>query len=141
MPPGQLEFCLSLLGGPQIRAEHLVTDVMGRHAPLHQFGANVAHEIERPAGERVDVIGQGDVGQVHVALAGAGVAGIDMVVPGIGGEVVKLMPHALDRLAKRMILSGTVGVCFDHRAPWLCPHYVLNNRQHGRNAGAGARQE
>ena len=44
-----------------------------------------------------------------------------MLIPGVGDEVVELMPHALDRLAERMILGCTVGACRDHRSPWLGP--------------------
>jgi hypothetical protein len=52
-----------------------------------------------------------------------------------------LVFHALDRLAKCMILSGTVGVGRDDRSPRLCPDYVLHNGEHGGDAGAGTGQQ
>jgi hypothetical protein len=56
----------------------------------------------------VDVVRRSDVRQVRVAMTRAGVVGVQMLIPGVGAEVVELMPNVLDRLAKRMILSGTV---------------------------------
>ena len=129
------------LSRPEIWAEHLVADVVGGHATLHQLRTNVPHEGQWTAGENVEVIRQRNVREVHVALAGARVARIEMLVPGIGDEVVELMPHPLDRLAKRMILSCTVGVGRNHWSPWLGPDDVLHDREHGGDAGAGTSQK
>lgn len=70
-----------------------------------------------------------------------GVGRAGMLIPGVGGEVVDLMSHALDRLAKRMILSGAVGVGRNDRSPRLCPDYVLHNWEHGGDASAGTGQQ
>ena len=45
------------------------------------------------------------------------------------------MPRALDRLAKHMILSGTVGVGHDYLSRWQCPRNVFHNQQHADAAG------
>jgi hypothetical protein len=66
---------------------------------------------------------------------------IGILVPGVGGEVVELMSHALDGLAQRMILSGSVGAGGDDRPPWLCSDYVLHNREHGGDGSAGTGQQ
>ena len=67
--------------------------------------------------------------------------GVDPLVPGVGREVVDLAPDVQDRVAQRVVLRRAVGVRDDHLALRLGPGDVLDDRQHGGDAGAGAGQQ
>ena len=84
---------------------------------------------------------QRHLGQIHEALPGAVVRGVDGLVPGVGGEVVDLASDVQDRLAQRMVLRRPVGVRDDDLALRLGPGDVLHDRQHRGDPGARARQQ
>jgi hypothetical protein len=59
----------------------------------------------------------------------------------VRGEVVDLSSDVQDGVTQRVVLRGAVGVGDDDRPLWLGPGDVLDDRQHRRDAGAGAGEE
>ena len=86
-------------GRPTGRGRTLRSGSVCGYASGLQGGADVPHERQRATGEDLNVVGQRDLGQVHEALSGAVVVGLDGLVPGVGGEVVDLPADVQDGVA------------------------------------------
>ena len=63
------------------------------------------HERQRATREDLNVFREGEIGQVHVAGAGASVALVNGFVPRIGREVVDLPPEMQNGVSQRVILG------------------------------------
>jgi hypothetical protein len=122
------------LGRPEVGPEDFIADSSRRHAAVEQRRPDKPHERQRAASEDLDIFRERDVGQVHVALIGAGVALIDLFLPGVGSEVVDLSSEVKHGVTKRMILSSPVGVRDDDSPLRLRSSNMFDDGQHGRNA-------
>ena len=83
---------------------------------------------KRAAGEHLDVVGQRHLVEIHVALPGARVVGFDVLVPGVGSEVVDLAADVQHGLAQCVVLGGAVGVRDDDLALGLGAGDVFDDR-------------
>ena len=98
------------MGGPQVGPEDFIADSGRRHATVEQRRPDEPHERQRTARKGLNVVRERNVGQVHEALARAGVAFIDGFVPRIGGEVVDLSSEMQHGFSQGVILSSAIGV-------------------------------